>query len=120
LADDFITLMTAEAFLKAVNSKDSQKYWTSIRYQQVRISKKEACRRVLSEKRFKLTSRRALAKKESRWRKRTASNQHTLPNHINISFFYAKHALTGKNVPPILQPIRRNALLIIINQLQSK
>jgi hypothetical protein len=46
-------------FLKAVNSKNSQKYWTSIRYQQVRISKKEACRRVLSEKRFKLPSRRA-------------------------------------------------------------
>jgi len=47
-------------FLKSVNSKDRHNYWTSIRYQQVRISKKEACRRGLFEKRLKMPARRVM------------------------------------------------------------
>jgi len=45
--------------------------------------------------------------------RRTAANQHTLPDRIsNLCFFDAKYALTGKKISPIFYPIKSNALSI--------
>jgi hypothetical protein len=103
-------------FLKAVNSKNSQKYWTSIRYQQVRISKKEACRRVLSEKRFKLPSRRA-----TRPEREPMAPEGPPPINIHcpttsiISVFLCKICLDRKNIPYNLTHQKKS----LINNYQS-